>query len=52
LGILLIIASYFGPWVATISVVLAFGLVAYFFAIAARKTARNLSFTEDDNDAG
>jgi Flp pilus assembly protein TadB len=52
LGILLIIASYFGPWVATIAVVLAFGLAAYFFAIAARKTARSLSFTEEDDDVG
>jgi Flp pilus assembly protein TadB len=50
LGILLIIASYFGPWVATIAVVLVFIFVAYLLAISARKTARNLSFAEDDLD--
>lgn len=50
LGILLIIASYFGPWVATISVVLVFSLAAYLFAIGARKTARNLSFAESEQD--
>ncbi len=50
LGILLIVASYFGPWIATITVVFAFGITAYFLAIAARKTARNLSFAEGDGD--
>jgi uncharacterized membrane protein YqjE len=51
LGILLIIATYFGPWVATIAVVLTFGLAACLFAFAARKTARNLNFTQEDHDA-
>lgn len=50
LGILLIVASYFGPWVATIAVVLVFSFAAYLFAISARKTARNLNFAEDESD--
>ncbi len=48
LGILLIIANYWGPWMATIIVVLVFSIAAYIFALSARKTARNLSFSEDD----
>ena len=52
LGVLLIVASYFGPWVATVSVVIMSGLAAFLFAIIARNTARNLSFTEDDGDVG
>jgi hypothetical protein len=48
LGLLLIMASYFGPWIATIAVVFLFSLAAYLFAINARNTARNLSFGEDD----
>lgn len=48
LGLLLIIASYYGPWVATIAVVLLFSLAALLFAINARNTARNLRFGEDD----
>lgn len=50
LGILLIINSYFGPWIATASVVSFFCLVAFLFAIGARNTARNLSFIEDDRN--
>jgi hypothetical protein len=50
LGILLIIASYAGPWVATFVVVLLFSLAAYLFAISARNTARNLRFSEDEGD--
>jgi uncharacterized membrane protein YqjE len=51
LGILLIVASYLGPWMATIAVVLTFGLASCLFAFAARKTARNLDFTQEDHDA-
>jgi Flp pilus assembly protein TadB len=50
LGILLIIASYWGPWIATASVVIVSGLTAFWFAISARNTARNLTFAEDDRD--
>jgi hypothetical protein len=52
LGILLIVASYYGPWIATASVVILSSLAALLFAIIARNTARNLSFSEDDRDAG
>ena len=52
LGILLIVSSYCGPWVATASVVITSCLAAFLFAIGARNTARNLSFTEDDRNAG
>jgi Putative Actinobacterial Holin-X, holin superfamily III len=52
LGILLIIASYWGPWIATASVVFVSGLAAILFAVSARNTARNLTFTEDDGDDG
>ena len=52
LGILMIISSYYGPWIATASVVIMASLAAFLFAIGARNTARNLSFTEDDDSAG
>lgn len=52
LGILLIVASYYGPWIATASVVIVSVMLAFLFAISARNTARNLSFTEDDGDVG
>ncbi len=52
LGILLIVASYYGPWIATASVVIVSVILAFLFAISARNTARNLSFTEDDGDVG
>ena len=52
LGTLLIVASYFGPWIATASVVITSCLAAFLFSIGARNTARNLSFTEDDGDVG
>jgi uncharacterized membrane protein len=51
-GTLMIIASYLGPWIATAAVVLTFGLLACLFAIAARKTARNLSFAGENDDDG
>lgn len=52
LGILLIIASYFGPWIATASVVIVSVSAAFLFAVSARNTARNLSFTKDDGNVG
>ena len=52
LGILLIVNSYYGPWIATASVVIASSLAAFLFAICARNTARNLSFTQDDRNVG
>ena len=52
LGILMIVSSYYGPWIATASVVIMASLAAFLFAIGARNTARNLSFTEDDDSAG
>jgi hypothetical protein len=52
LGILLIVASYFGPWIATIAVVITFGLAALIFAMIARNTARNLSFDGDISNDG
>ena len=50
LGILLIVDSYYGPWIATASVVITSCIAAFLFAISARNTARNLSFTEDDRN--
>ena len=52
LGILMIVSSYYGPWIATASVVIMASLAAFLFAIGARNTARSLSFTEDDDSAG
>lgn len=52
LGILLIVSNYYGPWVATASVVITSCLAAFLFAINARNTARNLSFNEDDRNVG
>lgn len=52
LGILLIVSSYCGPWIATASVVIASSIAAFLLAISARNTARNLNFTEDDRNAG
>lgn len=46
LGLLLIVASYFGPWVGTFAVVIAFVLIAALFGLAARKTAQKLRFDE------
>lgn len=46
LGILLIIAHYAGPIVATISVTLAFICAAIIFALYARANARKLAFPE------
>jgi len=51
LGILLIIAHYWGPVVATLTVVLFFAATAVLAAIYARNIARRLSFAEDMRDA-
>ncbi len=50
LGLLLIVHSYWGPWVATVSIVLIFGLSAFFAALKARNMAQNLSFSENSVD--
>jgi hypothetical protein len=50
LGLLLILTSYIGPWAATGMVVIAFALVAWGSALAARRTANNLKFGEGDPD--
>jgi Putative Actinobacterial Holin-X, holin superfamily III len=50
LGLLLIVSMYFGPWIATGSVVVASLLAAVLLALAARNTARNLTFPQDDRD--
>ncbi|MFM2411363.1 MAG: hypothetical protein RL481_2191 [Pseudomonadota bacterium] len=47
LGLLLIVASYWGPWVATGVVVLAFMVIAVALALMARNTAQKLRFDED-----
>jgi Putative Actinobacterial Holin-X, holin superfamily III len=50
LGLLLIIASYFGPIVATLVVVITFAIATWVLAMAARNTSRNLKFDEDEKD--
>lgn len=50
LGILLIVSSYYGPWIATASVVIVSSLAAFLFAISARNIARKFSFTQDDRN--
>ena len=50
LGILLIVSSYYGPWIATASVVIVSSLAAFLFAISARNIARKFSFTKDDRN--
>jgi Flp pilus assembly protein TadB len=50
LGLLLILSMYFGPWIATGVVVILFILAAIIFALAARNTARNLSFNGGEHD--
>jgi Putative Actinobacterial Holin-X, holin superfamily III len=52
LGTLMIIASYWGPWIATVAVVILSGFAAAIFAVSARNTARNLKFSGDDGDDG
>ena len=52
LGLLLIVTSYYGPWIATASIVILSSLAAFLFAISARNTARNLSFPEDERNVG
>jgi hypothetical protein len=49
LGILMILASYLGPWIATAITVIIFTLAAYLLALKARSTAKNLSFSDSDN---
>lgn len=52
LGLLLILSQYVGPWIATLLVVIGFALAAWGAALAARRTANNLKFdSEDDNAA-
>ncbi|RDV06807.1 hypothetical protein DXH95_05240 [Sphingorhabdus pulchriflava] len=51
LGLLLILASYFGPIIATLVVVITFAIATWALGIAARNTSRNLKFEEDENDA-
>jgi hypothetical protein len=50
LGLLLALAAYIGPIIATLIIVAAFALAAYVFAIFARKTARNLKFDEGSDE--
>ncbi len=50
LGILLIITAYWGPWIATASVVSTLIAIAIICALLARKTAKNLSFAKDESD--
>lgn len=50
LGLLLILTRYWGPVAATIIVVVVFSIVAVLCALMARKTARNLTFIEEDSD--
>jgi CHASE2 domain-containing sensor protein len=49
LGTLLILTAYWGPLAATAIVVVIFSFLALLCAVMARKTARNLSFTENDD---
>ena len=52
LGLLLILSQYVGPWIATLLVVIGFALAAWGAALAARRTANNLKFdSEKDNAA-
>ncbi len=51
LGLLLIIASFFGPIIATLVVVTTFAVATWALGIAARNTSRNLKFDEDKSDA-
>jgi membrane protein implicated in regulation of membrane protease activity len=48
-GLLLILNSIWGPWVATASVFMLFFVAAVFSALVARKTAQRLSLTRDDD---
>ena len=50
LGLLLILTSYIGPILATITVVVAFAIATWALGVAARNTARNLKFDEDESD--
>jgi hypothetical protein len=50
LGLLLILASYFGPIIATVIVTLSFLGVAVCCGVLARKSAQKLSFREEDHD--
>lgn len=49
-GLLLIIAQYWGAWAATAVVVLGCTAIAILCAIMARRTARHLHFSDGDAD--
>lgn len=51
LGLLLILASYIGPILATLAVVTTFTVATWALGVSARNTARNLKFDEDESDA-
>lgn len=50
LGLLLILTHYWGPWMATAIVVVSFAAIAVVCALLARKTAKNLNFSDGDGD--
>lgn len=50
-GMLLIVAHFWGPVIATITVVLLFAVASAVSGLQARKIARRLSFDEDATDA-
>ncbi len=50
LGLLLILSSYVGPWIATSTVVIVFALAAWVAALVARRTANNLTFDENSEN--
>lgn len=51
LGTLLILASYWGPWIATLITVLFFLIVALLSALRARSVAKQFGFGEIDHAA-
>ncbi len=51
LGILLIIASYWGPWVATGATLLGFMALALILGLRARNIASELNFVDGEADA-
>jgi hypothetical protein len=51
LGLLLILSQYAGPWIATLLVVIGFALAAWGAALAARRTANNLKFDSEEDNA-
>lgn len=50
LGLLLILSSIFGPVIATLSVTTGFTIIAFLFATLARRSSRNFSFPELDDE--